>query len=110
LVRAIARRFGFGLVFTALAIVFALVITSIWGPVYGIWDWSVIAAIVLIAGAMAFALIEESVRPQNPYRNLNPLYGMRDVANTGKLYSGGSGWIWNALPPVVCAIVLVVVF
>ena len=110
MIRALGRRFGFGVAFTAVAILLAVIATAVWGPIYDIWDWPVVAAIVLILGAMSFALLEEAVRPQNPYRNLNPLYGMQDVANTGKLDSGGSGWIWNAIPPVVTAIVLFVAF
>ena len=103
-------RFGFGLAFTAVAILLAVGGTSIWGSIYGEWDWPVVSAVLLIAGAMAFALLEEAVRPQNPYRHINPLYGMLDVAKTGKLDSGGSGWIWNAIPPVATAIVLFVAF
>ena len=108
--RSLSRRFGFGLAFTAVVVLLAVVGTSIWGSIYGEWGWPVVAAILLIVGAMAFALLEEAVRPQNPYRNLNPLYGLQDVANTGKLHSGGSGWIWNAIPPVVTAMVLFVAF
>ena len=108
--RVLARRAGFGVAFTVIAVLLAVAGTSIWGPIYGVWDWPVVSAILLIAGAMVFALLEEAVRPQNPYRHLNPLYGMQDVANTGKLDSGGSGWMWNALPPVVTAIILVVVY
>lgn len=110
--QSLRKRFGFGLAFTVIAILLSIVGTSIWGSVYGVWDWPVIAAIVLVLGAMGFALIEEAVRPQNPYRHLNPLYGMQDVAKskTGSLDSGGSGWIWNALPPIVAAVVLIVVF
>lgn len=110
MIRALGKRLGFGLAFTGVAIVLAVIVTTIWGSIYGVWDWPVVAAILLILGAMGFALLEETVRPQNPFRHLNPLYGMQDVANTGKLYSGGSGWIWNALPPVVTAVVLFVVF
>ena len=110
LIRALGKRLGFGLAFTAGAILLAVIVTSIWGSIYGVWDWAVVAAILLILGAMAFALLEEAVRPQNPYRNLDPLYGMRDVATTGKLHSGGSGWIWNAIPPVVTAVILFAVF
>ncbi len=108
--RALVKRFGFGVAFTVVAVLLAFIVTSVWGSIYGIWDWPVVASIILIAGAMAFALLEEAFRPQNPYRHLNPLYGLRDVANTGKLHSGGSGWIWNAIPPVVSAIVLFVGF
>ncbi len=110
LIRVLGKRFGFGLLFTAVAILLAIVGTSLWGSVYGVWDWPVVSAIVLVAGAMGFALVEEAVRPQNPYRNLNPLYGLQDVARTGQLHSGGSGWIWNAIPPVVVAVILIVVF
>lgn len=110
MIRALGKRLGFGLAFTAVAILLAVIVTSIWGSIYGVWDWPVIAAILLIAGAMAFALLEEAVRPQNPFRNLDPLYGMQDVANTGQLHSGGTGWMWNALPPVVTAVVLFVAF
>ena len=110
MIRALGKRLGFGLAYTVAAIMLAVVVTAIWGPIYGVWDWPVVAGILLILGAMAFALVEEAVRPQNPFRHLNPLYGMQDVANTGTLHSGGSGWIWNAAPPVVTAIVLFVVF
>ena len=110
MIRALGRRFGFGVAFTAAAILLAVIATVVWGPIYDIWDWPVVAAIALILGAMSFALLEEAVRPQNPYCNPNPLYGMQDIANTGKLDSGGSGWIWNAIPPVVTAIVLFVAF
>ncbi len=110
MIRALGMRFGFGIGFTVIAILLAVLITALWGPIYDVWDWPVVAAIILILGAMAFALLEEAVRPQNPYRHLNPLYGLQDVARTGELHSGGSGWIWNAIPPVVTAVVLFVVF
>jgi hypothetical protein len=108
--KALARRLGFGVAFTVIVVLLSIIGTTIWGEIYGIWDWPVVAAIVLILGAMAFALLEEAVRPGNPYRHLNPLYGMQDVAGTGELHSGGSGWIWNAVPPVLTAIVLFVAF
>ena len=110
MIRALGKRLGFGVAFSVVAILLAVLVTSIWGPIYDVWDWPVVAAILQILGAMAFALLEEAVRPQNPYRHLNPLYGLQDVAKTGQLDSGGSGWIWNAAPPVVTAIVLFVAF
>jgi hypothetical protein len=108
--RWLARRFGFGLAFSGVAIGLAVAVTAIWGPIYGVWDWPVVAGILLGLGAMGFALLEEAVRPGNPYRHLNPLYGLQDVHGAGRLDSGGSGWIWNALPPVVVAGVVNVVF
>jgi hypothetical protein len=110
MIRALGKRLGFGVAFSVVAVLLAVTVTSIWGPIYDVWDWPVVAGILLILGAMAFALLEEAVRPQNPFRHLNPLYGLQDVANTGKLHSGGSGWMWNAAPPVVTAVVLVVAF
>ena len=110
MLRSLGRRFGFGVAFTVVAVLLAVIGTSLWGSIYGIWDWPEVSAGLLVLGAMAFALLEEAVRPQNPYRNLNPLYGLQDVAKTGQLFSGGSGWIWNALPPVVTAVLLVVLF
>jgi hypothetical protein len=108
--RSLVSRFGFGLLYTVVVIVLAIVGTAIWGEIYDRWGWRELAAGLLVLGAMAFALLEEAVRPGNPYRHLNPLYGMQDVAGTGKLDSGGSGWMWNALPPVVAAVILVIAF
>jgi hypothetical protein len=108
--REIVMRMRVGIAFTALVVAAAFAITAWTGPIYGLWDWPVVAAAVLILGAMAFAGITEALRPQNPYRNMNPMYGMLDAGPTGQLHSGGTGWIWNALPMMLTAVVLTVLF
>jgi hypothetical protein len=96
-------RMRLGLWFTPLALVAGIVAHVMDAPLLGRYAWRGSAAGILILGVVALALAEEFVRPQNPYRRLDPRFQYLDLPPTGELHSGGAGWIWNAAPAAVVA-------
>jgi hypothetical protein len=108
--RWLSRRFGAGIAFSAVVLLASIVGIGITGPLYDRWEWHEVAAALLFLGTFALAGLVEFLRPQNPYKHLNPLYGLLDVPPTGSLDSGGWDWMLNCLPPVALGLLLVVLF
>lgn len=103
-------RMWIGLAYAVVVVVASAIIITRTGPVYGVWGWPTMASIALILGALSLAGVGELLRPQNPYKNLDPLYGMLDAGPTGTLESGGWGWMLQVVPPLIAAAMLMVVF
>lgn len=106
MLRWLASEMKVGIGLAVGAVVVSVVFVAIWGPLYGTYGWRVIAVGVMVVEVIVLAMLEEFLRPQNPYRNLDPRFSYRDAGPTGKLDSGGSGWIWNSLPLVVLSAIL----
>lgn len=104
--RALFRRFWLGLLTIPALVAVAVVVTGIWGPVFGIWDWMEFSALTLILAVMGLALAEEFVRPPNPYGRTYHLYDLRDVSSQRDLRSASTTLLWQALPPAVAAAAL----
>jgi hypothetical protein len=73
---------------------------------YGTWDWREmsLALLVILIGFLAGAVA--AIRQPNPYSRTHPLYGLLDVSPNRDLDSGGSGWMLQAVPPLVAIIIL----
>jgi hypothetical protein len=108
--RWLLQCFGAGIVFSIVVTIASIVVIGLTGPVYDRWEWHEVAAALLFLGTLALAGLVEFLRPQNPYKHLNPLYGLQDVPPTGSLDSGGWGWMLNCVPPLALGLLLVMVF
>jgi hypothetical protein len=97
-----------GIAIVVIAVVVGISAHAVWGPIYETYGWRVMAIALMGLGIMALALLEEFVRPQNPYRHLDSRFSYLDAAPTGKMESGGVGWIWNMLPLAIGIFVLAV--
>lgn len=106
--RSMIRRVRYGLLLVPILVALATVIDRLWGPVFGIWGWAEVGAALLVLGAMGFALVEEFMRPPNPYSRIHHLYDLRDVAKSDTLYAASPTLLWQMLPLVVAATVLLV--
>lgn len=87
-----------GLAGMLIAIVSAIVIVTIWGPLFGVYGWRSVAAGLMIAEFLGFAAFLEFIRPPNPYSRVYPLYDLRDLGPTGQLHSSDLRWLWNIVP------------
>ncbi len=99
-----SMKIGIAAVIAALAI--GVAIQAIWGPLFGRYKWDIIAAGIMVVAAISIAMLEEFARPQNPYRHLDPRFSYLDAAPTGTMSSGGSGWLWNAAPLILVALLI----
>jgi hypothetical protein len=88
----------FGLIGGVVAVVVAVAITEIWGPLFGVYDWRAVAAGLMVAGFLLFAAFLEFIRPPNPYSRVYALYDLRDLGPTGEVHSTDLSWLWNAVP------------
>ena len=103
------RQMRFGLAWAIVAIVAALVIDTRWGPLFGVYGWSTVAAALMIGGFLLFAGFLEFIRPPNPYSRLHHLYDMRDLGPTGVVHSSDLSWLWNAVPLIVAVALLLLI-
>ena len=107
--RSLLQRFWLGLATIPIAIVVAVIVTQLWGTVFGIWGWMQFAAILLVMTVIVLALAEEFMRPPNPYTRTHHLYDLRDVSPKRDLQSASATTLWQALPPALGALVLFIV-
>lgn len=105
-VRALLASMKVGIAMVLVALAVGIAIDVIWGPLFGRYGWDIIAASIMALAAIGLAMLEELARPQNPYRHLDPRFSYLDAAPTGTMSSGGSGWLWNAAPLVLVAVVI----
>ena len=108
--RPIMARFAVSLGLVPTLIGIAVLVTWHWGPLFGIWDWAVTAAALLILAAMGLALLEEFFRTPNPYSRVWYLYDLRDVSPNRNLHAASPTLLWQALPLVVVALLLIILF
>jgi hypothetical protein len=105
--RSILHNCWFGLLYTAVALSGSIAYTRFFGPLFGILDTFELAFVVLLAGAFVLAGIVGFFRQPNPYGRTYALYDLMDLPpHLDELDSGGGGWIWQALPIVIMAIIL----
>ena len=108
--RAIAGQMRFGIAAAAFIVLGTALYTWIWWPLFGVWSWPELVLGSLFVTVLSMAGIEMIARQPNPYARLYPLYNMRDLPETGKLESGGSGWLVQSVPLVATALVLIGIF
>lgn len=107
-VRRALESVKFGLGFVVLAIALALAADAVWGEIYGRYDWRVIAIAIMGLGIMLLAGLEEFLRPQSPYKHLDPRFAFQDRGPTGQVHSSTTILLWNILPPALAIVVLIV--
>lgn len=108
-IRALAASMKAGIVIVLVALAISIAFERLWGPIYGRYGWDTIAATLMIAGVFAMVGLVELARPQNPYRHLDPRFSYLDAAPTGSMESGGLGWLRQAIPPLLVALLIVIV-
>ncbi len=105
-IRELLHQMRFGIAVSALVVIGTALYAEIHGPLYGVWGWPELAIGGLILSACMMAAIEAAVRQPNPYTRTYVLYNLSDVSPNRDLESGGTGWMIQALPSVVIAILL----
>lgn len=106
--RSILSNMRGGVIVVIVALLIGVAIEWIWRPIYGRYGWDVISVALMIAAVFAMAGLAEFARPQNPYRHLDPRFSYMDAVPTGAMDSGGLGWLQQATPPLVVALVIIV--
>lgn len=101
------RQMRVGLVGALVAVIAAGAITTLSGPLFGVYDWRSVAAGIMIAEVLAWAALLEFIRPPNPYSRVYALYDLRDLGPTGELQSSDLRGFWNAVPLLAGALLLV---
>ena len=106
------KQMRFGLVYTGLAVVGSVIYTWLDGPLFGRMDAAAIAFMVLAIGALAIALLIAFFRQPNPYTRIYYRYELMDVPEVlrGKLDTGPVDWLWQVVPMVVVAVLLLPFF
>ena len=102
----ILRRTWIGLAGVALSLAVALVVTTIWGPLWGEFGWRFVAGALMTAGFFGLILIEEFMRAPNPYSRVHPMFGYMDLGPAGDMQSSDPSLFWAAGPMLVGAVVL----
>lgn len=100
------RSMRLGLVGALVAIVSAIVIDALWGPLFGVYGWRSVAGGLMVAEFLAFAALLEFLRPPNPYSRVYALYDLRDLGPTGEVRSSDLRWLWNAVPLIASILLL----
>lgn len=95
-----------GIALTILIVGGTALYVEVFGPLYGVWGWPELVLGCLILTASALAGIVMFFRQPNPYSRSHPLYDLRDVTPERGLDSGGAGWIIQATPLAVTAVVI----
>jgi len=107
IIRRVTGNVWIGFAFVALAIAVALGAEAVWGQVYGRYDWRVIAIAIMGLGIMLLAGLEELLRQQNPYKNLDPRLSYMNRGPTGQIHSSTTNLLWNIVPPMLMCVALI---
>jgi hypothetical protein len=109
--KVLLKNCWFGLTYSCVVILGSLIYTLLAGPLFGVMNAAAVAFMVMVIGIMALAGIASFFRAPNPYSRTWALYDLKDLPpNIDELDSGGSGWIWQAAPIAITAIVLLPFF
>ena len=109
-ISGVLRGMWFGLLATFVVVLGAIMFEARNGPLYGTWDWREISLALLVIFISLLVGAVAMIRQPNPYSRTNPLYGLLDVPPDRDLDSGGSGWMLQAVPPLVAIVILVASF
>jgi hypothetical protein len=107
-IRGVMAEVKYGIAFVVVAVAIALVAEAVWGEVYGRYDWRVIAIAIMGFGIILLTGLEEFLRPQNPYKNLDPRFAFQDRGPTGQIHSSTTSLLWNIVPPALACVLLIV--
>ncbi len=110
--KIILRNAWFGIAYTLIGVVGAVLYTWIAGPLFDRLNAAALAFTILLIGVLGMASIVAIFRQPNPYGRTYFRYELMDVPEQlrGKLDSGGSGWLWQAAPMAVVSLILLPFF
>jgi hypothetical protein len=106
----VVRRTWIGLAGVLLSIVAAVAYTSLRGPLWGEFEWRVIAMSLMVAGFFGLIAIEEFFRAPNPYTRVHPMFGYQDLGPAGDLQSSDASLFWAAGPMLAGAGIILLTF
>jgi hypothetical protein len=107
-----AKNLRFGLTYTGLTLVGSVIYRWLAGPLFGDLNAAAVAFMVLVLGVFAVAGAVAFVRQPDPFSRSYFRYEFMDVPDVlrGKLDSGPVDWLWQAVPMVVMAVLLLPFF
>jgi len=109
--RSVLHNCWFGLIYTIVALSGSIAYTRFFGPLFGILDAFETAFVVLLCGLFVLSGVVAFFRQPNPYSRTYALYDLMDLPpHVDNLDSGGGGWIWQAAPIVIMALILLPTF
>jgi hypothetical protein len=100
----------FGLIYTVVALIGSLAYTRFFGPLFGVLDAFETAFVVLLCGLMLLAGIVSFFRQPNPYGRTYALYDLMDLPPDVENLDSGGGWLWQAVPIALAALLLLLRF
>ncbi|HVX30914.1 MAG TPA: hypothetical protein VHA53_10580 [Nitrolancea sp.] len=105
--RSILHNCWFGLIYTVVALIVSIAYTRFFGRLFGILDAFELAFVLLLGGIMVLSGIVGFFRQPNPYSRTYALYDLMDLPpHVDTLDSGGGGWLWQAAPIAIMALIL----
>lgn len=104
------HRLRIGLLISLITLAATGVAVAIWGPVYGRFGWRVVAIATLWMEALLLGLLIEGLRPQNPYRHLDPRLGFLDRPPTSAPQDADTTDLWYIVPGVCLSLLLLLSF
>jgi hypothetical protein len=107
LVKHGVQRMRYGLVVSLGAVVASLLITLLWGPLYGTYGWRVVAIGLMLCGTLVVTgLMGYLVRPPRPYNRMYALYNIGGEGRAEDPPANDPSLLWQMLPIAACAIIL----
>lgn len=102
------RRIGVGVLIAAVTLLACALAVAIWGPVYGRYGWRVVSIAALLMEAILLAVLIEGLRPQNPYRHLDPRFSFLDRAplTMHMQQNADTSDLWYIVPGLVASVLL----
>lgn len=111
-IRRAVKNMWLGLAYSVIAVVGSVIYTRLAGPLLGDMNAAAVAFMALVLGVLALVGIIAFFRQPDPYSRSYYRYELMDVPEVlrGKLDTGPVDWLWNAVPMVVVAVVLLPFF
>ena len=111
-IRRAVKNMWLGLAYSVIAVVGSVIYTRLAGPLLGDMNAAAVAFMALVLGVLALVGIIAFFRQPDPDSRSYYRYELMDVPEVlrGKLDTGPVDWLWNAVPMVVVAVVLLPFF
>jgi hypothetical protein len=101
------ERMRYGLVVVAGAVIASVLITLLWGPLYGAYGWQVVAIGLMICGTVVITgMMGFLVRPPKPYNRMYALYNIGGEGRADDPPANYQSLLWQILPVAICALIL----
>jgi hypothetical protein len=99
----------YGLAIVGSALVASIIMTLFWGPLYGVYDWRVVAVgLMALEMLVVVGLMGIMIRPPKPYNRMYALYGLGGLGPTDDPPANNLSWLWQVLPVATTASILLV--